>query len=85
MRNGYKKRVQGTAAHALVSVHKRSSSEESWRLNPRGTAPSQAVLDWIDRVIVPALVQDYIRQSQQKGSVVPDSLGISGQSDEIAK
>jgi hypothetical protein len=43
------------------------------------------VLDWIDRVIVPALVEDYIRQSQQKGSVVPDSLAISGQSDEIAK
>lgn len=89
MRNGHPKKVQEIVEHVPASAGRRCSPEGSWKLDLSGAAPSEALRDWIDRVIVPTLVQDYIRESQQKPcpnlSVVKVSVASSAQSVEAAK
>ena len=89
MRNGRRKNVKKVLEHPPSSAGRRYSPEGSWKLDLSGVDPGGALREWIDRVIVPALVQDYIRESQQKPcprlGVVQVSGAISGQSDEVAK
>jgi hypothetical protein len=89
MRNGHQKKVQKILEHAPASTDKRCSPGRSRKLNLSGAALPGTLREWIDRVIVPALLQDYIRESQQKPysrlSVVHPSGASTGQSDEVAK
>jgi hypothetical protein len=89
MRNGHPKKFQEIVEHVPASAGRGCSPYGSWKVDLSGAAPSEAPREWIDLVIVPALVQDYIRESQQKPcpslSVVKVSGASSGQSDEVAK
>lgn len=88
MQNGHRTKLQDLSEHA-ASAAGHCSAEESWDAGLSGPALSGALREWIDRVIVPVLIQDYIRESQLKPcprlSVARRSGTTSGQSDEAAK
>jgi hypothetical protein len=85
MQNGHQHKIKEILERTPSHVRTRCVLERSCRLNLSNGDRNGALREWIDRVIVPALAEDYIRQSQQKAGVVPDLPKISRQTDEIAK
>jgi hypothetical protein len=64
MQDGHQHKIKEILERAPSPVRTRCGPERSCRLNLSGGAPNGVLREWIDRVIVPALAEDYIRQSQ---------------------